>query len=171
MVCYHLYNIDNTLTACQWREFYEYLSGSTHTPAHKQTRPAAHIGRPRFAQPHRTKKLCTSSESSEDGHICRTKNQSQCPKPRRELLVEGLKIDVVQQGGRRRDFEIDLSRLTCKQGWGNEQGCMLGMHGDELGGPELVSHAYLMIWSLCMAGRRNLGGTPLPARLVAQSKS
>ena len=119
-------------------------------PAHKQTRPAAHIGRPRFAQPHRTKKLCTSSESSEDGHICRTKNQSQCPKPRRELPVEGLKIDVVQQGGRRRDFEIDLSRLTCKQGWGNEQGCMLGMHGDELGGPELVSHAYLMIWSLCM---------------------
>ena len=37
MVCYHLNNSGNTLTACQWRQFYEYISGSTHTGTQTDT--------------------------------------------------------------------------------------------------------------------------------------
>ena len=111
------------------------------------------------------KKLRTRSEISENAHICKTKHQSQSPRHCRERLVARSKIDAVQQDDGRRELEVDLSRLTCKHGWGKEHGCMLGMDGDELGGPELVSHAYLMIWSLCRAmgtisayARRGVGG-------------
>ena len=154
-----------------YEEYFTNTCPDPHVPAPLQTRPAAHIGRPRSAQPHRTKKLSTSSEISEDAHIGRTKHQSQSPRHRRERLVARPKIDAVQQDDGRSELEVDLSRLTCKQRVGNEQGCMLGMDGDELGGPELVSHAYLMIWSLCMGSGAISAYAPCESRLVAQRKS
>ena len=78
-------------------------------PAHRQTCAAAHIGHPRFPLPHCTQKRRTSSEASENGDGHRTKLQCLSPKPRREMLVEGLKIDAhpAASGG-----EVDLLLLV-----------------------------------------------------------